>query len=174
MLKHLLQRLRKEPIKATATIPHAAKVILTQGCLRAIQQCLLNDVQREHEGITYLLGRTNGSITLAVTATIPEAYTTYGSFEVSPIAMSRIVRSAANLNLQVVAQVHTHPSLAFHSQGDEDGARIKYNGYVSIVLPDYGKRLPSLEGAAIYIFQDKQGFVQLTLDDVTITPEVVQ
>jgi proteasome lid subunit RPN8/RPN11 len=173
MFKHFFQRLKKSPAKTTAALPPTAKVILTQACLRAIKQCLLHDTQRKHEGITYLLGRTNGSITLAVTATTPEAHTTHGSFEVSSVAMAQIVRSAAKLNLQVVAQVHTHPGDAFHSQGDEEGARNKYNGYVSIVLPNYGRNLPSLEGAAIYIYQDNQGFIQLHLDEVTIAPEIV-
>lgn len=174
MLRHFLQRLTSHGrVKTTASTPPAPKVILTQGCLHAIKQCLLHEIQREHEGITYLLGRTNGSITLAVTATTPEAHTTYGSFEVSSVAMAQIVRSAAKLNLQVVAQVHTHPGLAFHSQGDEEGARIKYNGYVSIVLPSYGRHLPRLEGAAIYIFQDNQGFIPLQLEEVTIAPEII-
>lgn len=173
MLKFFLKRFKKEPPQGTSTVSSTPKVILTQACLHGVQQCLLKDTQRQHEGITYLFGRTDGEITIAVSATTPAAHTTYGSFEVSSISMAKVVRSAAKLNLQIVAQVHTHPGAAYHSKGDEEGARIKYNGYVSIVLPNYGKHLPSLEGAAIYIYQNHQGFISLQLSDIAIAPEIV-
>ncbi|MEP1075188.1 Mov34/MPN/PAD-1 family protein [Leptolyngbya sp. PL-A3] len=173
MMKWLLQGLKRQRILASSAPQTSPKLILTEVCLRAIRQCLLPEIERKHEGITYLLGRTNGCITIAATAVRPEAQTTSGSFEVASLAMARVVRCAAKLNLQVVAQVHTHPTIAFHSKGDEEGARIKYNGYASIVLPDYGQHLPSLKDAAVYIFQDAQGFVLLSLGDITIAPEIV-
>jgi hypothetical protein len=66
--------------------------------------------------------------------------------------MAAGVRTATNLGLQIVAQVHTHPGTAYHSDGDVEGTRIRYTGYSSIVLPDYGRHLPSLTGAAVYVF----------------------
>jgi proteasome lid subunit RPN8/RPN11 len=80
---------------------------------------------------------------------LPTATTTAGSFNVSAIAMATVVRSAANLGLAVVGQVHTHPRQAFHSEGDFDGMRIRYPGYVSIVLPNYGRLFPKWTGAEI-------------------------
>jgi len=101
----------------------------------------------------------------------PEAITTKGSFKVTVPSMARIVRTAASRGLQVVGQVHTHPGLAYHSDGDEDGARIAYTGYVSIVLPDYGRRLPGLDKAAIFMFRSGHGFIELDPPNLTIIPE---
>jgi hypothetical protein len=84
--------------------------------------------------------------------------------------MAACVRAAARHRLQVVAQVHTHPQQAFHSDGDVEGARIRYPGYASIVLPDYGDRLPSLEGAAVFVFTGGS-WVELKAYDLILVPE---
>jgi proteasome lid subunit RPN8/RPN11 len=153
--------------------PSRPKLLLTQACLEGLQVCLAPEMHKSHEGIAYLLGRTDGAITLAVTAFRPDAKTTPGSFVVELRAMARGVRAAANLGLQVVAQVHTHPSMAYHSDGDIEGARIRYLGYGSIVLPNYGRSLPRLDDAAVYIFGVANAWVQLETTDVIVIPERV-
>jgi proteasome lid subunit RPN8/RPN11 len=130
--------------------------------------------RNRHEGVAYLLGRTDGLVTLAVTVFQPEATTTRGSFHVESRAMAPCVRAAVNLELQVVAQVHTHPGRAYHSDGDVEGARIRYAGYVSIVLPDYGRRLPSLNEAAIYMSTQTNQWTELTAEEVKIVAERTQ
>jgi proteasome lid subunit RPN8/RPN11 len=121
---------------------------------------MVEEIEIGFEGIAYLFGLTNGATTVVIGAMRPEARTTPGSFEVSSVAMARVVRKANEAGLQVVGQIHTHPHQAFHSGGDEDGARIAYDGYVSIVVPDYGRHLPSLTAAAVYFFRSG-AFVQL-------------
>ena len=54
--------------------------------------------------------------------------------------------------LQVVGQLHTHPGEAHHSAGDLEGMRIRYPGYFSIVVPDYGSQLPSFKHAHILMW----------------------
>jgi proteasome lid subunit RPN8/RPN11 len=154
--------------------PHpvpAPRLILTEGCVEALRACLEPEIRKGHEGISYLAGRTDGVTTLAVAAMRPDAITTWGSFQVGTPAMARIVRAAADLGLQVVGQVHTHPGDAFHSDGDEDGARIAYTGYASLVLPDHGRRLPSFDEAAIFMFRAPEGFVTIEPSQFTIIPE---
>lgn len=155
---------------ACRTATKRRRIVLTGACVAALQDCLILDSRKDHEGIAYLLGLTDGATTLAVAATRPEAATTCGSFNVSIGAMASVVRAATNLGLQVVGQVHTHPGIAYHSDGDETGARIRYTGYASIVLPDYGRHLPKLTDAAIYMFEAGKGFVPLNVSDLTIAP----
>jgi proteasome lid subunit RPN8/RPN11 len=75
--------------------------------------------------------------------------------------MAQVMGLALDLDLQVVAQVHTHPVDAFHSDGDEDGANIRYPGFYSIVLPDYGARLPSFARSAVYLCDERGDWVAL-------------
>lgn len=150
--------------------PPPPRLVLTQPCLQAIFACLEPEIRRGHEGVAYLLGQTDGTLTTAIAAVRPEAVTTPGSFSVSAPAMAKVVRIATRAGLQVVAQVHTHPGKAYHSDGDVEGARIVYRGFVSAVLPDYGRRLPALDGSAVYMFRGEAGFVEVAPERIGIIP----
>ena len=120
-------------------------VVMTSQCLEDVTEGMSTFIELGHEGIVYFVGLTTGTTTLAVTAVFPEADTTPGSVDVSAPEVGKIVRVATASGLQVVGQLHTHPRTAFHSVGDLAGMRIRYPGYVSIVVPEYGARLPSLQ-----------------------------
>lgn len=148
--------------------PPAPRLVISETCIAALGECLAPEIRKGHEGIAYVLGQSDGVTTLAMAAMRPDAQTTRGSFAVSAPAMARVVRAVVDHGLQVVGQVHTHPGDAFHSEGDDEGARIAYTGYVSIVLPDYGRRLPSLAGAASFFFRAGNGFMPLEESRVTV------
>ena len=161
--------------KLFGTKPHSTalqplKLILTQSCLEALQVALTPSRQMQHEGIAYLLGRTDGTVTLATTVFAPAAHTTRGSFHVEPRAMAACMQAAAEYELQIVAQVHTHPGEAYHSDGDVEGAKIRYPGYASVHMPNYGIHLPSFSGAAAYLWKNDLGWLELADDDVIIVP----
>ncbi|MCG6859669.1 MAG: Mov34/MPN/PAD-1 family protein [Chromatiaceae bacterium] len=143
---------------------------MTQKCLDDLQAGLAPEIRNKNEGIVYLLGRTDGIVTLAVAVFRPRAETTAGSFFVDTKSMAAGVRTATNLGLQIVAQVHTHPGTAYHSDGDVEGTRIRYTGYSSIVLPDYGRHLPSLTGAAVYVFTSDGQWDELEPRQVIVIP----
>jgi proteasome lid subunit RPN8/RPN11 len=172
MLKQLRRVSRKPKQSQPAYRPPSslppARLVLTTASLSAMRACMAPEIAMGHEGIAYLLGQTNGTTTIVIGAIRPDSQTTKGSFNVSSIAMARVVRKASNAGLEVVGQIHTHPCEAYHSGGDEDGARIAYNGYTSIVIPDYGHQLPSLAGAAIYFYRDRS-FTALKPKTIQIT-----
>lgn len=85
--------------------------------------------------------------------------------------MAETVRAAAVLRLAVVAQVHTHPKSAYHSESDIKGTNIRYSGFASIVLPDYGDALPALDRADVLILTGEGDWKPLAVDDVTIIGE---
>jgi proteasome lid subunit RPN8/RPN11 len=157
---------RREPAQ-----PPRPMLVITQACMDALHACLSPEIRKGDEGIAYLLGRTDGTVTLAVSAFRPKAKTTPGSFHVEPVAMAVCVRTAARLGMQIVAQVHTHPGAAYHSDGDVEGTRIRYTGYASVVLPDYGRCLPRLDEAAVYFFCGDSGWTELDAAEVLIVPE---
>lgn len=150
--------------------PPPPRIVLTESCLEALCAVLEPEIRRGHEGVAYLLGQTDGTVTLAVAAFRPEAATTAGSFSVSAPAMAKVVRAATKAGLQVVGQVHTHPGKAYHSDGDVEGARIVYGGFVSAVLPDYGRRLPALDDSAVYMFRGEAGFIEVAPNRIGIVP----
>ena len=120
-------------------------VRMTTHCHGQVAAYIHKSAQRGHEGIVYFVGLTNGTASVALYAMLPEANATPRSVDVTAPEIGKIVRSAAGAHLQVVGQLHTHPGNAYHSDGDLLGMRIRYPGYFSIVVPDYGARLPSFE-----------------------------
>ena len=122
-------------------------VVLTTLCRDRIAEQLSNDIRRGHEGIVYFVGLTSGTTTLALLGVAPRAETTPGSVDVTAAEIGKIVRIAAKWELQIVGQLHTHPLNSHHSPGDLTGMHIRHPGYFSIVVPNYGARLPSFQGA---------------------------
>jgi len=168
MWNRLFRMFRRKP--AYRPGPPPPRFVLTESCVEALYACMEPEIRGGHEGVAYVLGQTDGTVTLAIAAVRPEAATTRGSFSVSAPAMAKVVRTATKAGLQVVAQVHTHPGKAYHSDGDVEGARIVYRGFVSVVLPDYGRRLPALDGAAVYMFRREAGFVEVAAERIGIMP----
>jgi proteasome lid subunit RPN8/RPN11 len=149
------------------------QVIICESTLSAIQNALDPEIRKGHEGILYLFGRTDGVVSTIISIFRPNSVTGPGYFKVSSSEMAKVIRTAVNHNLQVVGQIHTHPKRAFHSEGDELGAKIRYSGFVSIVLPEYGRYLPDLSEAAIFIFKKERGFVEIGVDNVEIVSDTL-
>ena len=152
----------------------APRLVFAHASLTALRSCMSPEILRSEEAIAYLLGKTTKSGTLIVSVVRPVAHTTPGSFSVTAAAMARVVRCAVNAGLEVAGQAHTHPESAYHSQGDDEGARIVYDGYVSIVFPEYGRHLPALDGAAAFIYKINQGFVPIESTRITVVPGQMQ
>ena len=169
MLENLKSLFARRP-RYKAGPPPRPRLVISQSCIDALVTCLTPEIRGRHEGITYLFGQSDGMTTVALAAIRPDAQVTRTSFIVSSPAMAKVVRAAVDRGLQVVGQVHTHPGDAYHSDGDDDGARIAFTGYASVVLPDYGRHLPALTQAAAYFFQAGMGFVPLDASCVIIVP----
>jgi Prokaryotic homologs of the JAB domain len=151
------------------------QILMTQSCQLGIARCLDQWRVSKHEGICFLLGKTDGETTVCLLAIRPKARTTSGSFNVSALEMAKLVDIATELRLQIVGQVHTHPKKAFHSQGDEDGAHIRFEGFISIVVPNYGAALPEFTGCAVYVSGAEKQWEELPLDAIRIVPsEIIQ
>ena len=138
-LRTALRGLRQRPRRSRSRFT----VRMTTHCCDQTTEFLRESAQRRHEGIVYFVGLTNGTTATALYAMLPETDSTPRSVDVSARELGKIIRSASEVGLQVVGQLHTHPRAAYHSDGDEVGMRIRYPGYFSIVVPDYGTRLPS-------------------------------
>lgn len=148
------------------------RVVFPETLPFALQQCIAREITQGHEGVAYLYGQTDGLTTIVLGAMRPDAVTTSGSFNISSAAAARAVRTISDAGLQLVGQAHSHPGAAYHSEGDEIGARIAYGGFVSIVVPDYGRRLPAVDGWAAYFFSDGR-FIELRDDQVRSVPQVL-
>lgn len=69
--------------------------------------------------------------------------------------------------LRLIAQVHSHPTDAYHSETDDDYAVITETGGLSIVVPDFAMQPFHLDRLAVYRYSNAADWVELTQDQVT-------
>ncbi len=120
-------------------------IVIHESVIAATGRLLRESKRRmqKHEGVLYWAGRDLGLEWLVTTCIAPSAVTGPGSFRVSAEANARVVMLLNKLGLVLLAQVHSHPgTLIAHSEGDDRGAFMPFEGMVSIVVPNYGRLDP--------------------------------
>lgn len=70
-----------------------------------------------------------------------------GGFNVESPWLTKLWLELAAANEGIRIQVHTHPQEAFHSEIDDGFPIIHSEGFLSLVIPDFGVHGPTLERA---------------------------
>ncbi|WP_435068473.1 Mov34/MPN/PAD-1 family protein [Haloplanus sp. C73] len=94
----------------------------------------------DHEGVVYWAGQSlpDESTRVALTVIVPEATTSPGSYDISPVANAAVIDAIHDHDLELVATVHSHPGeRTSHSELDSEAAQLPHEGYFSIVVPNY-------------------------------------
>ncbi|WP_022696343.1 Mov34/MPN/PAD-1 family protein [Euryhalocaulis caribicus] len=134
----------REPVFKLIENENKTRFLIPESCFRNLVTYLNDASTQGHEGVVLFLGKGNGETKVALQCVQPKATTTQGSFKISSAEMAKVINLATDLDLEIIAQVHTHPREAFHSKGDDEGARIRYEGYLSLVIPTMGGSCPIL------------------------------
>lgn len=58
-------------------------------------------------------------------------------FYIPPSSMSALMHTLGRTRSRILAQIHTHPGRAFHSEADAAWAIIRHQGALSLVLPRF-------------------------------------
>jgi hypothetical protein len=119
--------------------------------------------EEDHEGVIYFGGAEIADGAIAMLALSPTATTTRGSFQTDIDANTEVVRSLGELNLSLVGQVHSHPGhWVDHSNGDDEGALVRFDGYWSLVVPAFAHAgMRPLKQCGVHLFREGK-FKRLT------------
>ena len=94
-----------------------------------------------HEGIVYWVGYETANLKVVTTCITPNAITTVGSFDTDEVANADVIRELSQWKSVLLAQVHSHPGrIVDHSDGDNERAFMPFNGFLSVVVPNYAAR----------------------------------
>ncbi len=127
-----------------------------------------------HESVLYWAGFEMRDKWLVSTCIRPEVFATRTSFRTSAEANARVVTFLAMHGLALLAQVHTHPGAFIdHSEGDDQGAFMAFENFISVVIPHYGRQgiLP-LNQCGVHRFEAGQ-FKRLSVSEVDRTFHVL-
>jgi hypothetical protein len=107
------------------------------------------------EGVAFWAGKHDGNTFLVRAAVTPAQHAGRGEYGGLAVIVDgdELFRMNVWLHRQrmtLIAQLHSHPGEAYHSDTDEAYAVLTRVGGFSIVLPDFAQRPFSLEDAAIY------------------------
>lgn len=69
---------------------------------------------------------------------------------VDPDALRKLNLELYRNNLRLIAQIHSHPGRAYHSDTDDEYAIARTIGAFSLVIPDFARRPFSLNESATY------------------------
>ncbi len=86
------------------------------------------------------------------------------------VAGAKVISEARKRGLHIIAQIHSHPDAAFHSSIDETYAFDTSEGFLSIVVPEFGSHvMASLSKCAIYRCEADEKFHRLTTEEIENT-----
>jgi hypothetical protein len=99
--------------------------------------------QRGFEGLVLWLGEIQQGIAYVSLAIVPEQepISSEGGvgYFVDGNTLFRLNRALASSGFRLIAQVHSHPSNAYHSEADDRYAIVTAEGGFSFVVPNFGK-----------------------------------
>jgi hypothetical protein len=95
------------------------------------------------EGLVLWLGEVEGDVAHVSRAIVPEQKSIsresgVGYF-VEGNTLFQLNRALAQTGLRLIAQVHSHPNEAYHSEADDQYAIVTAEGGLSFVVPNFGK-----------------------------------
>lgn len=120
---------------------------------------------QEVEAVALWVGQADGTTFKVEEAIIPKQTahrTSMGlCYTVSPEELHRINVRLHEAGMQIIAQLHSHPREAYHSELDDDLPIATTVGCLSLVIPDFAREPFSLKLCAIYRLLPGQGWTRL-------------
>jgi hypothetical protein len=94
--------------------------------------------RKQHEGHGIWVGRDIDDVFDVADVWFPKQRNTVASYEVSAEEIHRLNVRLSSESMTIIAQVHSHPSGAFHSYIDDEYSSLSLPGSFSVVVPDFG------------------------------------
>jgi hypothetical protein len=111
------------------------------------------------EGLVFWGGVTDGIGSATVTCLVaPNHAAMGGTVKLLPELSRALVRSHRHLDLKLLAQVHSHDGKwVDHSAGDDEHAASFHDGFLSLVVPDFGSGVTRPNECGVHEFRRDLG-----------------
>lgn len=134
--------------------------------------------QQGLEGFALWAGVRNGSTFVVRHTIIPEQIGMRAAVGVSVTVhaqeLHRLNVWLYERQLSLIAQLHSHPGAAYHSDTDDAFPIATTVGCVSLVIPDFAREPFSLDRCASYRLLPRRGWVSLTVAEVQHLIHIVE
>lgn len=152
------------------------KILLPRAATTETQKFLRATGQRGNEGLVLWCGKATGESFEVTNILIPRQQGVRNADGVCAYVhgneLHRINMELYESGLRLIAQVHSHPTEAYHSDTDDEYAIVNTVGSLSLVVPDFAKRDFSLRECAVYRLSAKGAWEDLSSSEVEMLIEI--
>jgi hypothetical protein len=149
---------------------HVTRITVPLSCVEAVYKHLRSAGEQEVEGVALLAGQISANDFSVLSTIIPkqDAYKLEGGllYSVEGDELHRINVWLYQNRQTLIAQIHSHPGHAYHSETDDAYPIITVLGGVSIVIPYFAAYPFELEDWAVYRLSLDKEWVELSLTEV--------
>lgn len=105
------------------------------------------------EGVVYWFGLDLGGNCIVTSLIVPDAHASWGCIATTPEANAEVLRSIVGTPLVLIGQAHSHPGRDVrHSDYDDRQTFPRFEGAISLVVPDYAKAGIHLPSCGVHRF----------------------
>ena len=94
----------------------------------------------QNETAVLWLGKRTTSAETVIEVFRPQQVSDRDFFQIPPEAMRALLTYLREKRLSILAQIHSHPAEAFHSEADDKWAIVRHIGALSLVVPWFASR----------------------------------
>lgn len=135
------------------------KFYVPTAVLRETQKFIEKHGAEGTEAYVFWAGAVADDEAYITTCVYPTANARHGGVKVPLRKMTEINMELRDRDQLVLAQVHSHPGIARHSPVDEEKAVSFHEGFVSIVVPDFGETpVYDLRDCGVYAYTANDGW----------------
>ena len=157
---------------------HIEAVFLPQEFIDSIYKEFQETGRQGYERLALLAGIKKGKEFIVTNLIYPAQElrrSIYGvSFHISGGELERIWEWLYENKCTLIAQIHSHPTEAYHSEADDNLAIITIFGGLSFVVPDFGNSDQNFGNSAIFRLLPESGWTELTKQQINTILKITQ
>lgn len=139
---------------------HVSTIRVREGLVTRTVEALRVFGRNGNEGFVVWVGTISGVVAHVTDSIVPpqnsirnESGVGYFIDGATLFALNKLLHQE---RVTLIAQVHSHPTEAYHSQADDAYAVVTAEGGVSIVVPDFARGRPNLNDYAVYRLRQRK------------------
>jgi len=140
-------------------LEHVSRVELPRHVVVQTQMALRNFGAAGNEGLVLWLGEVANGAAIVRAAMVPPQRSIRNEdgvgYFIDTGTLFEVNRFLSAKRLRLLAQVHSHPTEAYHSQTDDEYAIVTTEGGFSLVVPDFAIGPAVIDRWAIYRLRDR-------------------
>lgn len=153
-----------------ARLADVNRIVVPRSAIDAVHDQLRLAGANGHEALGFWAGVLDGPTALVEAALVPGQLSGHAGGGLAVVVRGEeLFRMNVWLHehqMRLIAQVHSHPSEAYHSATDDAYATMSEVGGLSIVVPDFARAPFTLEDSAFYRLTEDGEWREMTLAQV--------